>query len=52
MPRDVVTKLLLEPCANVAEALATALRDLPPNARVGILPYANATIPLLVTDQR
>lgn len=51
MKPDFVSKLLLTPCATVGEALAIALRDLPPDARIGILPYANATIPIL-TPQR
>lgn len=45
-----VAKLLLTPCATIDAALATALRDLPSNARIGILPYANATIPILTAD--
>ncbi len=42
-----VSKLLLQPCATIDDALSIALRDLPPNSRIGILPYANATIPIL-----
>jgi nickel-dependent lactate racemase len=42
-----VSKLLLQPCATINDALSLALRDLPPNARIGILPYANATIPVM-----
>jgi nickel-dependent lactate racemase len=43
-----VKQLLLTPCATIDEALLVALRDLPPHARIGILPYANATIPSLL----
>lgn len=42
-----VRQLLLTPFATLADALAIALRDLPHDARIGILPYANATIPML-----
>ncbi len=47
MPSDLVERLLLTPCATINDALAMALRDLPSNARIGILPYANVTIPVL-----
>jgi nickel-dependent lactate racemase len=42
-----VRQLLLTPHATIDKALAIALRDLPRDARIGILPYANATIPVL-----
>lgn len=47
MKPDFVRRLLLMPFASLDDALSVALRDLPPNARVAILPYANATIPAL-----
>jgi nickel-dependent lactate racemase len=47
MKTDFVSQLLLTRYATINEALSSALRDLPPNARIGILPYANATIPIL-----
>lgn len=45
MPPDLVRKLLLVPAA-LDEAINMALADLPIGARVGILPAANATVPL------
>ena len=47
MKTDFVNKLLLTRYATIDEALSIALRDLQANARIGILPYANATIPVL-----
>ena len=47
MPSDFVKKLLLRPCPTLDEALALALKDLPSTARIGIMPWANATIPML-----
>lgn len=42
-----VRRLLLTPFTSLDDALSVALRDLPRDARIGILPYANATIPML-----
>ena len=47
MPPDLVRKLLLTPFPNLEAALATALPSLAPAARIGIMPWANATIPTL-----
>ncbi len=47
MPPDLVQKLLLTPCSSVEAALATALQGLTSPARIGIMPWANATIPTL-----
>ena len=47
MPPDLCKKLLLTCCASLDAALAIALKDLPPAARIGIIPWANATIPVL-----
>jgi hypothetical protein len=41
-----VRRLLLTPVASLDEALRQALADLPPEARIGILPAANATVPV------
>jgi lactate racemase len=49
MQPDLVSKLLLSPYATIDDALSIALRDLPRDAQIGILPYANATIPILTT---
>jgi lactate racemase len=46
MPPDLCKKLLLTRCASLDAALAIALKDLPPTARIGIMPCANATIPV------
>jgi nickel-dependent lactate racemase len=45
MAPEFVQKLLLTPCASLDCALALALKDLAPGARIGIMPWANATIP-------
>jgi nickel-dependent lactate racemase len=52
MAPDLVRKLLLTPVGSLAEGLALAQSDLPPEARIGVMPLANATIPVLnsVTD--
>lgn len=47
MAPDLVRRLLLEPVASLDEALALALPGLPEHARIGIMPIANATIPVL-----
>ena len=47
LPPDFVRRLLLTPCSSLDDALGIALRDLAPGARIGILPYANATIPVI-----
>jgi nickel-dependent lactate racemase len=47
MAPDFVRRLLLEPVVDMADALALALPGLPATARIGIMPIANATIPVL-----
>ncbi len=56
MTSDFARRLLLNPVANqpgmaaqaqLDAALAQALADLPPNARIGVMPWANATIPMV-----
>jgi nickel-dependent lactate racemase len=56
MAPDLARHLLLNPVADrpgqspqeqLAQAVAAALADLPGAARVGVMPWANATIPLL-----
>ena len=47
MPSHLVQKLLLTPCPSLDAALATALQGLTPSARIGVMPWANATIPTL-----
>ncbi len=50
MPPEVARSLLLEPAASLAAAVATVAQSLPPDARVGVLPWANATIPTLAPE--
>jgi len=50
MAPEFVQKLLLTPYASLEAALATALQGLAPSARIGILPWANATIPTLAPN--
>jgi nickel-dependent lactate racemase len=47
MAADFVRGLLLTPAAGLPEALQIALADLPASARIGVMPLANATIPVL-----
>ena len=46
LPEATARRLLFHP-ASLDVAVAEALSSLPPGARVGVLPYANATIPLV-----
>lgn len=48
MAPDFVKRLLLTPCATLDAALAVAIKDLPPGSRVGVMPWANTTVPTLV----
>ncbi|NCF68289.1 MAG: nickel-dependent lactate racemase [Chloroflexi bacterium] len=45
MDPDFVRQLLLTPATSLQDVLDTAVDQLPPKARVGIMPKANATIP-------
>jgi len=47
MAPDFVRRLLLTPVATIEEALSLALAGLQPQARIGLMPLANATIPTL-----
>ncbi|MCC6616483.1 MAG: nickel-dependent lactate racemase [Anaerolineae bacterium] len=47
MPPAFVRKLLIEPADDLQSALDAALADLPADAHIGVLPVANATIPML-----
>ena len=49
MPDEQVRRLLLTPAASLNEALAEALAGLHPDARIGILPAANVTVPIVRT---
>ncbi|NDJ75272.1 MAG: nickel-dependent lactate racemase [Chloroflexi bacterium] len=42
-----VRGLLLTPVARLDTAIQPVLRDLPPDARIGVMPAANATVPVL-----
>jgi nickel-dependent lactate racemase len=46
MPPDLVRRLLLTPAGSLEAAIALARDSLPPRARVGVMPWANATIPV------
>jgi lactate racemase len=48
MPRELSQRLLLDPFPTVDDALSVALGGLPPAARIAIMPFANATIPVLI----
>jgi nickel-dependent lactate racemase len=47
MPPDFVRRLLLTPVDSLQAAVDMAAASLPPSARIGVMPKANATIPLL-----
>jgi lactate racemase len=47
MSPDFVRYLLLNPVPDLQTAVDNALQNLPHDARVGIMPFANATIPML-----
>ena len=47
MPDDFVRRLLLHPLPDLQTALDKALANLPQNARIGYMPSANNTIPVL-----
>lgn len=47
---DFTRKLLLRPMSDLQTAIDQALEDLPKKPRIGIMPAANATIPLLLAE--
>ncbi len=47
MDASLVKRFLLNPAASLDKALKTVLTDLSPEARIGVMPNANATIPVL-----
>jgi nickel-dependent lactate racemase len=47
MAPDAAARLLLEPAADLQAAIDEALGRLAPGSRIGVLPRANATIPVL-----
>lgn len=47
MPREFAARLLLNPQPTVQAALDVALADLPAGGRIAVMPFANATIPVL-----
>lgn len=50
MSPDFVKRLLLTPVGSLDEAMALVRDSLPPGARVGVMPWATATIPILRQD--
>jgi nickel-dependent lactate racemase len=51
LPPDLARKLLLPRVESLDTALAIALRDLPRDARVGIMPVGNVTVPVVTGDR-
>lgn len=49
MPAALVTRLLLTPAPDFQAAVADAVRHLAPGSRIGVMPLANATIPVVAT---
>ncbi len=49
MPSDFVRRLLLIPAGSLEEAIALVRDNLPSGPRVGVMPWANATIPAITT---
>ncbi len=47
MPPALAQKLLLSTCPSLEAALAIATRDLSADSRIGVMPWANATIPTI-----
>jgi nickel-dependent lactate racemase len=47
MPPEAAARLLLTPAPDLQRAVDDTLAGLPPGSRVGIMPMANATIPVL-----
>jgi nickel-dependent lactate racemase len=47
MPSDLVRRMLLIPAGSIGAAIALARDSLPSKARVGVMPWANTTIPTL-----
>ncbi len=50
MDEDRVRRLLLTPAHDLQAAVDMALADLPPGARIGVLPAANSTVPVLAPE--
>lgn len=48
---DFVRGLLLEPAGDLQTAIDIALEKLPPSARVGVMPVANSTMPVLRLEE-
>jgi nickel-dependent lactate racemase len=46
IPAALVTRLLLTPAPDLGRAVAEAIDALPPGSRIGVMPHANATIPV------
>jgi nickel-dependent lactate racemase len=47
IPDDVIRSAHLQPCHDIAAEVESCLRDLPPSARVAVLPQGPLTIPYL-----
>ena len=51
MPAQLVQRLLLTPAPDFQRAIDDAVEALPPGGRIGVMPVANATIPVAGDDQ-
>jgi len=51
MPPEAVRALLLTPAESLQAAIDAALAELPPDARIAIMPAANAVVPMLASAQ-
>jgi nickel-dependent lactate racemase len=49
MQLDLAQSLLLNPVNDLQTAIDSTLKDLPPNARIGVMPRASATIPYIIS---
>ena len=49
MPAELVERLLLAPAPDFPRAVEDAVGRLAPGSRIGIMPFANATIPVVAT---
>ena len=50
LDEEFLRRLLLHPALDLQTAVDRALAQLPGDARIGVMPYANATMPVLISD--
>lgn len=51
LPRDLARRVLLTTTNDITQAVNDALAQLAPDARIGVMPAANATVPVLQTGR-